>query len=165
MMRVYKSAIAPLANDERKELLRIVPNKMWRGEIVNSLIGDSLELYQNLLENKSKKDFHLSLLHGFKGDTIGEETWEEESWIAKAKVALDAGYTPEDIEDAIFSPSWSREGNASDMWNRWIARYDRLLSNSDPRIKKVGEIGKTKARKNLELALKDERREAIYGYK
>jgi hypothetical protein len=52
----------------------------------------------------------------------------------------------------------------SDMWNCWVARYDRLLSNSDLRIQKVGKIGKAKALKNLERALKDERREAIYGY-
>jgi hypothetical protein len=164
MLRVYKSAIAPLGNDKRKELLRIVPNEMWRGEIVDFIVEDSLKFYQILLEDKSKKDLHLLPLHGFKGDTIGEETWEEESWIAKAKLALDAGYTPEDIEDAIFSLTWSFSGNKSDMWNRWIARYDRLLSNSDSRIQKVGEIGKAKALKNLERALKEERREAIYGY-
>lgn len=164
MLRVYKSAIAPLGNDKRKELLRIVPNEMWRGEIIDLIVGDSLELYQLLLDDKSKKDLHLLPLHGFKGDTIGEETWEEESWIAKAKLALDAGYTPDNIEDAIFSPTSFREGNESDMWNRWIARYDRLLSNSDSRIQKVGEIGKAKARENLERVLKKERREAIYGY-
>ncbi|OHE55323.1 MAG: hypothetical protein A2Z47_12135 [Thermodesulfovibrio sp. RBG_19FT_COMBO_42_12] len=164
MLRVYKSAIAPLGNDKRKELLRIVPNEMWRGEIIDLLVGDSLELYQLLLDDKSKKDLHLLPLHGFKGDTIGEETWEEESWIVKAKLALDAGYTPDNIEDAIFSPISFREGNESDMWNRWIVRYDRLLSNSDSRIQKIGEIGKAKALKNFERALKEERREAIYGY-
>ena len=164
MLRVYKSAIAPLDKNKRQELLRIVPNEMWRGEIVDFIIEDFFELYQTFLEDKSKKDLHLLPLHGFKGDTIGEETWEEESWITKAKLALDVGYTPENIEDAIFSTSWSCEGNKSEMWNRWIARYDRLLTNSDPRIQKVGEIGKAKAIKNRDYALEEERRGAIYGY-
>jgi hypothetical protein len=164
MLRVYKSAIAPLANDKRQELLKLVPNDTWHGEIVNYLLGDSLELYQYLLEDKSKKDLHLLPLHGFKRDTLGEGAFEEESWIAKAKTALDAGYAPEDIAGAIFSTTLSYSGNMSDMWNCWIARYDRLLSNSDPRIQKVGEIGKAKATKNREYALKEERLEAIYGY-
>ncbi|MBI5102128.1 MAG: hypothetical protein HZB33_09885 [Nitrospirae bacterium] len=163
MLKVYKSAIAALDIDKRKELLKIVPNDTWRGEIVNYLVGDSLELYQTLLGDKSKKDLHFLLLHGFKMDAIGEETWEDESWISKAKMALDAGYAHEDIEDVIFS-RWSFSGKESDMWNRWIARYDRLLSNDDPRIQKIGEIGKAKALKNLERALKNERREAIHGY-
>jgi len=164
MLRVYKSAITPLDKNKRQELLKLVPNELWRREIVDFIVGDSLELYQILLKDKGKKDLHLLTLHGFKEDTIGEETWEEESWIAKAKLALDAGYTTEDIANAIFLFGWSLSGNESDMWSRWIARYDRLLSNDDPRIQKVGEIGKAKALKNLELALKDERREAIYGY-
>ena len=164
MLRIYKSAIESLDIDKRQELLRTVSNEMWRSEIVNYLVGDSLELYQDLLKDKNKKDLHLLPLHGFKRATIGEETWGKESLIAKAKLALDAGYTPEEIENAIFSPIFSWSGNESDFWIKWEANYSELLSNSDPRIQKVGEIGKAKALKNLERALEDERREAIYGY-
>jgi hypothetical protein len=164
MLRTYQSAILPLGNDKREELLGIIPSDTWRGEIVDYLIGDSLELYQVLLRDNDKKDLHLLPLHGFKRDVIEKETWEETSWVAKAMVALNAGYTAEEIEEAIFSPMWSWSDNESEFWRRWIRNYEKLLSHLDPRIQKIGEIGKKKASRALDRSLKEERREAIYGY-
>lgn len=164
MLKIYKSAIQCLGNDQRRELLRMVPNNTWRHEIVNYLVGDSLELYQFLLRDNDKKGIHLLPLYGFERDTIREENLEEMSWIGKAMVALDAGYTAEEIEEAIFSPMWSWSGNESEFWRRWIGNYEKLLSHRDPRIREIGEIGKKKASRELDRSLKEERREAIYGY-
>ena len=164
MLRTYQSAILPLGNDKREELLRLIPSDTWREEIVDYLVGDSLEFYKVLLRDNDKKDLHLFPLHGFNRDVIGEETWEETSWTAKATVALDAGYTAEEIEEAIFSPMWSRSGSESEFWRRWIGNYEKLLSHRDPRIQKIGEIGKRKASRELDRSLREERREAVYGY-
>ncbi|MEC4686339.1 MAG: hypothetical protein VST71_11475 [Nitrospirota bacterium] len=164
MLNIYQSAITPLGQEKRQELLKMLPKDTWWTEIVDYLIEDSLELYRVLLEDKNKKDFHLLPLRGFRNDLLGEDAWEEEAWIAKAEAALDAGYDPEDIAGAIFSYGWSYSGNISNMWKSWIERYERLCLNEDPRIRKIGEIGKTKAIKELERSLKKERREAVYGY-
>lgn len=162
-VQIIKEAIKPLGFEERRELLKLMPADTWRPELVVSLIGDSLELYRIFLRDESKKTFHLLPLHGFKDDEIGEEVWNEEEWVTKAKAALDAGYKPEDIASAIFSHWTSWSGSESEMWARWLARYEGLCSNSDPRIRKAGEIGKARAKKEYERALAEERREAIYG--
>lgn len=93
---------------------------------------------------------------------MGEESWEEEKWIEKAKAALDAGYSPEDVADAVLY-TMSYSGKKSDMWNRWKSRYEKLCSSSDKRIQKVGEIGKANSESNMKRALEDERREAVFG--
>ncbi len=160
---IFKKAIEPLGFDERKELLNLMHHDCWRPEIVTKLVGESIDLYRILLKDKKKKSLHLASLAGFKSNVIGEESWEEEKWIEKAKAALDAGYSPEDIADAVLYPM-SYSGKESDMWVRWKSRYEKLCSNSDKRIQKVGEIGKTRCDKNMKRALEDERREAVYGY-
>lgn len=162
-VRIIKEAIKPLALEERKELLKLIPADTWRPELIISLIGDSLELYRIFLMDDSKKDFHLLPLRGFKDDEIGEEVWNEEEWVAKAKVVLDAGYTPEDISSAIFSFGTSWSGSESEMYARWLARYESLCSNTDSRIRKAGEIGKDKTKKEYERVLAEEKSEAIYG--
>ncbi|HAB54532.1 MAG TPA: hypothetical protein DCE80_20525 [Ignavibacteriales bacterium] len=163
MLKIYQSAISSLSLENRKELLMIFPKDSWRSEIINFLVGDSLELYRVLLEDKNKKGFHLLPLSKYKDYSFEHVVWKEEDWIAKAKFALEAGYTPEVVARTVF-PFESSWGNESDMWKRSIDRYNGLCSNDDPRIRKVGEINKTEAMKVLERVLAEERREAIYGY-
>jgi hypothetical protein len=162
-LRVFNAAIGSLTIDQRKEILKLLPNDFWRTGIIKTLIGDSLDLYQHLLKNNQKSSVHLMPLRLSSIESFGEgEVWDEEAWVAKAKIALDAGYSPEEVEDAI-SEGWSWSGKISDMWVRWIAFHDRRLQDSDPRIKKVGEIGKAKAKAQYNKELIRERRESIYG--
>ena len=163
MLKIYQSAISSLSLENRKELLMIFPKDSWRSEIINFLVGDSLELYRVLLEDKNKKGFHLLPLSKYKDYSFEHVVWKEEDWIAKAKFALEAGYTPEVVARTVF-PFESSWGNESDMWKRSIDRYKGLCTNDDSRIRKVGEINKTEAMKVLERVLAEERREAIYGY-
>jgi hypothetical protein len=163
MQKLFRNAIAPLSIEERKEILKLLPESYWRSGFIRGLIGESPELYSALLQDKSKEELHLIPLSGFGVDDVGEESWEEEKWVTKAKLALDAGYTPEDVADAIYGKSYSWQGRISSMWARWMDRYEKLSNNSDPRIKQAGEIGKAKAKANYEKALAEERREDIYG--
>lgn len=162
-LQIFNAGISSLTIDQRKEILKQLPNDFWRTGIVKALIGDSLELYQCLLKDNQKGPLHLMPLRLSSIENFGEEeVWDEEAWVAKAKIALNAGYSPEEIEDAI-SEGWSWSGKISDMWARWIAFHDRRLQDSDPRIKKVGQIGKAKAEAQHKNALAQENREAIYG--
>ena len=164
MLKIYQKAISSLNMENRKELLMTFPKDSWRSEIINFLVGDSLELYRILLEDKNKKQFHLLPLSKYKDYSFEHEVWKEDDWISKAKAAIDAGYTPEVVARTVFPIESSWSGNESDMWKRSIDRYNGLCSNKDPRIRKVGEINKTEAMKALECVLAEERREAIYGY-
>ena len=74
-----------------------------------------------------------------------------------------SAYTPKDIAYAVLS-SWSFSGNEPDMWSHWKGRYEKLCSNGDKRIQKVGEIGKARCERNMKRALEDERREDVYGW-
>lgn len=164
-LQIFNSAIGSLTIDQRKEILKLLPNDFWRTGIVKTLIGDSLDLYQGLLRGHQRSYLHLMPLRLSSIESFGkenEEVWNEEAWVAKAKIALDAGYSPEEIEDAI-SEGWFWSGKISDMWARWIVFYDKRLQDPDPRIKKVGEIGKAKAKAQYDKELIQEKRESIYG--
>jgi hypothetical protein len=163
LVSTIREALKSLGTEARKELLRLVPADTSRPEIIVLLIGSSLELYGALLADASKATLHLLPLRGFKYDEIGEEEWNEEEWIAKATMAFDAGYSGEEISSAIFSLGTSWSGRESAMWARWLARYERLCSNSDSRIRKAGQIGRDRMKKEYDLALAEERREAIEG--
>jgi hypothetical protein len=85
--------------------------------------------------------------------------------VEKAKLALDAGYSFEEVAGAVYGypmmVSWSGEESA--MWLEWVERFDRLCLHEDERIRKVGEIGRAKAEVFQYRALEQERNEAIYG--
>ena len=81
----------------------------------------------------------------------------------KAKLALDVGYSAEDIERATHGYSWSWGGRVSNMWAEWVNSFTPLLSNSDTRIRRVGEIGHQSAKFKMEAALEKEHNEDVYG--
>ena len=163
MEKIYRVAITPLSEEKRKELLQMVPEDFWHPEIINYLIKDSLSVYRALIKDTKKKDFHLLPLHCFQGETIGEETWEEEPWVAKARLALEAGYTPEELFNAIIGHHWSWEGNESGMWHRWLGRFESLSKNEDPDIQEVGKTGMKNVIDRMNHALQREKEEAIHG--
>ncbi len=117
-----------------------------------------MEVYRVLLESEGLKKFHLIPLN-----------WEKsETWIGKAKMALDWGYLPRDIARAsygfpISGVSWV--GNESDMRREWVERFDGLCSHEDERIREVGLIGKEEAKIKMEEALRRERAEEVFGFK
>ena len=125
-------------------------------EFVVFLIDEDITLYHKLLRNENLKIFHLAPLSGQIDD----------DWIEKAKLALDMGYSNKEIAFSIYgtvgvSIEWI--GSESAMWLGWIRQFDKLSTNEDECIRKVGEIGKAHAEKNYVWALEEEKREAIYG--
>ena len=85
-----KAAIAALNLEQKSRILADLPAQFGFEEVVLQLVGDNLDLYQQLLENQRLKRFHLIPLAGH----------PEEIWISKARLALDAGYCPDDIAHA-----------------------------------------------------------------
>ena len=49
------------------------------------------------------------------------------------------------------------------MWAEWVERFDRLCSHSDPRIKRIGEMGRERAKTQRDSAAAGEREEAVRG--
>jgi hypothetical protein len=153
--RTIKAAVSALDVDARRQILRQVPETYEVAELVACLIGENLVLYRELLNDERLKYLHLVPLSGY----------PEETWVEKAKLALDASYSIEEVADAVYGypmiVSWS--GKESAMWAEWVERFGQLCSHEDERIRRVGEAGRAKAEASWDRALERERNEAIYG--
>jgi hypothetical protein len=158
MFLKYKDVIETAANtldtEARRRLVSQIPDTYSDVELVIALIGDNLALYTELLNNSRLKDLHLEPL------TTG---YPEGVWIEKAKLALDAGYSVEEVARAVFPFSYSWSGNVSDMWAEWVTRLEKLCSHEDPRIQMVGVAAKSHADEKRDRALQQERNEAVFG--
>jgi hypothetical protein len=65
-------------------------------------------------------------------------------WIENAKLALNAGYSPQEVALLAYtSPLTTFEwiGNESVMWAGWIGAFVPLGSREDERIQEIGQIG------------------------
>ncbi len=147
-------AVAALLDREmRKRLLSELPLNTMGDRSVKFLVGDDLELYQQLLQNKQLRQFHLIPLRG-NIDTI---------WTEKARLALNAGYGADEIAQASLGFTYSWSGKESNLWLDWTHRFEALESHPDEQIRQVAKVGKARMQERYRIALEDERREAIYG--
>ncbi len=162
-------AVNPLSTEERQHILCQIPETYTMARLVACLINDT-SLYYELLSNKQLKSLHLVPLSGYreevrsKGDGVKVEP--EGLWTEKAKLALDAGYSVEEIVGAVYgytmmSIVWSREESARRA--AWVEWFERLCSDEDERIREIGKVGKADAEAAQQRALASERQEAIYG--
>lgn len=118
------------------------------------LVGDDLDLYQHLLNQAVETDLHLSVL-------IGKP--DGDLWTKKAKLAADAGYTPEQIARAsasIRGISGVKWGPWSEVWEEWFEAFSNLTSE-DPRVERAIEIGRKIAARQADQAEERERRERM----
>jgi hypothetical protein len=148
-------AVAVLDNEARIKLLVEMPDSPSLDDIVYALVDDRLDVYRWLLQSERLRRYQLVPLGG---EMQGQ-------WVEKAKMALDAGYSVEQVAAAVQDyPGflfWS--GDESQMWSRWIARYSGLCADPDPRIRRIGEKGHIHAEEQRQRALGRERREVIFG--
>jgi len=139
--------------EQRKTLLEEVDDGFWYGEIIHGIVDEELEIYRDLLQNDHLKQFHLSPLAGNPTSV----------WIDKALLALDAGYSPSDVSQAVYGSFRFWSGSESTYWSEWAQSFEPLLKHDDPRIRTVGQIGKDSALARRDRALAKERLEDIYG--
>ena len=153
-----KAAVNALDIEARWRILHQFPGTYEVAELVACLVGESPALYSELLDSERLKHLHLVPLWGH----------PEGVWVEKAKLALDAGYSIEEVAGgAVHSHGYPRviswAGKESTMWAEWVEQFDRLCSHEDERIRKIGEAGKARTKALQDRALEEERNEAIYG--
>ena len=151
-----RSVVASLDSAQRTRVLSAHdPNEEVFGiaEVVQALVGRDPEVYGLLLTLKKLESHHLSPLQG---DPSG-------SWRSMAVLALDHGYSCEEIVDANLGGSWSWQGNLSEMWAERRRHFEKLQHDDDARIGEIGRLGVGEV-SGMESSAKDrEREEAIYG--
>lgn len=149
------AAVSVLDAESRRRLLPKVPAGWGFDALVAGLVDDDLDLYGYLLTNEELKQYHFAPLAG----------QPEGLWVEKARMALDAGYSSEEVAYAVYGypmgVSWS--GNESAMRAEWMERFEQLCSSEDDRIREVGKAGRAAAKQAYDKAARRERREAIYG--
>jgi len=154
--RAFGIATNSLSFEERKSLLATMSPFPNDHLIVTPLIGENIELYQELLANKDMKHLHLNPLYGKPTD----------AWVAKVMTAMNSGYTAKEIAHAtrwgeMKIVSWS--GNESAMWDEWMKNFEPYLLYGDERVREVAKICIENAKHSRDRALQGEIKEAVFG--
>jgi hypothetical protein len=151
--RTVRSAVQVLDHSARREILQQMPATFALHDIVSEIVGDDLDLYEALLADARLEGLHLAPLVGI----------PDEPWIEKAILALAAGYGFEQVAHAVHGHHFVWSGSESDMWSRWVERFETLCSHEDEKIRQIGEYGRDSASSRQKDALKREKHEAILG--
>ncbi len=152
-----EAAVGVLSVESRQRLLHELPNDRYSiGSLAARLVGEDLDLYRRLLDDQQLSGLHLAPLAGE----------PDAAWLAKARLALEAGYSPGQVAEAVhdWPAGFTWMGNESDMWDKWIERFERLRSHPDERIQRVGKAGKECNAARRDDALVRERHRAVYGF-
>lgn len=149
-----EAAISVLSFEHKAAVLQHVEDDGYVGSLlISELAGTDLRMYGEILKHSRLSKYHLSPLNGHPTGP----------WMEKAILALDAGYSPEQVAGATLSYDNSWTGPESGMWQRWVNDFEMLSSHGDARIREVGHIGASRARERQTAAATGERREAVYG--
>jgi len=146
----FQAAFDALDGEQRLSLMtRLSPKAACTWEAVRTLVGDDAHLYRQLLTDERLKGFHLAPLQG----------WAEGAWAAKATLALEAGYSPEELSRAVRreGPGWGRSN--SRRWARLVQCFDSLEGHPDQRIREVGRICREMTLRDLDRMKLREREE------
>ena len=122
-------------------------------KLVKCLVGDDNDLYQRLLDTKELTPLHLAPL----------VATPSASWRSKAKLALNHGYSVDDIAHASIQRTRFIGGSMSEMWAAERLAFEALLDDPDPRLVHVGKSGVEFARERQRHAVRIERYNAVHG--
>jgi len=154
--RAFGMAANSLRFEERQSLLKTMSPFSYDYLIVTPLIGDSIELYQELLANKNMKHLHLNPLYGK----------PTEAWVLRVIAAIVSGYSAKEIAHAtrwgeLKITLWS--GKESGMWDEWMKNFEPYLLHPEERIREVARICIENAKYSRDRALQEESKEEIFG--
>jgi len=148
------AAISALDSQQRITTLPHVPSEgLLTFELLKELTSDDLKACEELLHTPRFRKYQLTFL---RSHPTGR-------WIEKAQLALNAGYSPQDIVGATIEHDSSWTGGESNMWQGWIDDFAPLLAHEEARIRSIAEIATAKLESLQADARKSERSAAVYG--
>jgi hypothetical protein len=139
---------------QRMKLILSLEEHYYSQSFINALVGDDSQLYEALLSRAELKQLHLMPLKG----PINEQ------WVSKAKQALEAGCSPEDISEAVHGEFRIIEGNPSNYYADWLKQFGSIEMDANDRIREIACIGIENASLEMKAALEQEQIEAIRGH-
>ncbi len=157
-------AVASLGSSERRELLSCLPKHSRYGWLISLLVGDDPEAYREFLAEPLWLESHLDpLTWCSSGDLFEDELELSQAWIAKAQLALQAGYGPEDVARARLDSPKGWSGEESVMWESWVDRFRPLEQHEDPLVRRMASKAIRIATERRDDARRREKKEAIFG--
>jgi hypothetical protein len=147
---VSSEAVKHLSEEQKQCLLREMKLTFGCEHLARRVVGQSTNLYQELLRHNKNKHLHLAVL---------KDKFEERF----IRAALDAGYSMEEVSGALHGYSYSWEGKESDMWGELVASYEILCLAKDNDVREVGKIGKEYALACQKDSKERERKRDVYG--
>jgi len=146
--------IRQLNESERERLIGgTITIERLNHRIVEALVGNSTQVYSTLLRNKNLRPYHCGPLMSYRHGI----------WEILALIALDAGYSAEDVRPTSFPSTWFGNGTSSDRWQILIEQITLLRSHHDPRIRQVIELIMPGVIAQRDWHLQDERTRKIHG--
>jgi hypothetical protein len=147
------SACQGLDHDERLQILGSVGSQFYNESVAAALIGDSEDLYREVLRDSSMDD-----------------NWEaplrrspDDEWRRLAGIALEEGKSPRDLAGASMLRSESWSGPHSAHLQSKIDAFTPWLDDPVPEVREIARQAIQWFSESKERALADERREAIEG--
>jgi hypothetical protein len=148
--------IAELKAELKEQLLDHVPAKPYHPSIsglVTRLVGDDDGLATVLFGRAELKHYHEAALTGS----------PTPSWLKRASVALNHGWSPKDVVAACTSGLSIWSGPESAHWEAWVKGFEELGRGRGRRAKLLSEAGVEYYNSRRDRAVEQERHEAIYG--
>jgi hypothetical protein len=139
--------------EARAALLTYVPDSPFNDAVIKALVGDSVPVYQALLEAKHLCSYHLAPLA-----QIGQTGWPD-----MVILALTAGHSQADIAAATLLSACTFSGDESEMWQRRIDQLRLWLPHGDTRVRHVVESAIQLATEARDRAREREHQQRVYG--
>jgi hypothetical protein len=148
-----QAAASTMDDDQRLDMLRRLPEHFYLDDVTATLIGDSDDVYRQVLREPA--------LNAHWKDPLKRSA--DDRWRWRAGIALDEGRSPQQVARATMLSSDSWSGPESAHLQAQIDDFNRWLEDPDNRIQQVANLIIAWLAESRERALADERREAIEG--
>lgn len=154
--KALPSAIHSLGLAQRKSLLEYLPDDFRHGDLIDQLVNSDVELFKHLLRQNHLREMHLTALPRV----------TDSLWIEMVLVALDAGYTPEEIAQIVTRPFFGEfltQGERADRWHSIREAFSTHVNHENELIHQIAAFGQNYAQGELDSIRREERKRAIYG--
>ena len=128
----FAKAFGVLDSAKRRALIPLLHPGRQLISLLPLLVGQDAAVYTEVLRRADLAEYHLHPLRG----------GPNRMWCALAKVALDSGYSGEDVAEASFRPPNLWWFDMTGYWEKWQADLGELDTTCDPRLGEVAEHGR-----------------------
>lgn len=150
----FWAAMGALDDAARKELLDHIPAHRIARYLLPLLIARKVPLFQSLLAKRELRPYALKALEGL----------PDEAWADLVELALEEGFSPEEVAENTFPTIYSYSGHGVETWQDWVRAFEGLEDHLSRDVRAVAALGRAKAEARLEPARAEERRYELQGH-